>query len=111
MSIAVVDNYDSFTYNLVQYLEELGSEPKVFRNDEVTVDELGAFAGIVISPGPGRPEDAGVSTAAIGPGETDLLKPRGSPALIVGRVSVLGDFFTPGWTEEATVVGCRHAKP
>jgi anthranilate synthase/aminodeoxychorismate synthase-like glutamine amidotransferase len=63
--IAVVDNYDSFTYNLVQYLAELGSEPKVFRNDEVTVDALGAFGGIVISPGPGRPEDAGVSTAAI----------------------------------------------
>src|ERR1700694_5646557 len=63
--IAVVDNYDSFTYNLVQYLAELGSEPKVFRNDEVTVDELGTFGGIVISPGPGTPEDAGVSTAAI----------------------------------------------
>jgi len=65
VSIAVVDNYDSFTYNLVQYLEELGSEPRVFRNDEVTVDELGAFAGIVISPGPGTPSDAGVSTAAV----------------------------------------------
>ncbi|MGH7762286.1 MAG: anthranilate synthase component II [Candidatus Dormibacteraceae bacterium] len=63
--IAVVDNYDSFTYNLVQYLAELASEPKVFRNDEVTVEELGAFDGIVISPGPGTPEDAGVSTAAI----------------------------------------------
>src|SRR5260370_24641092 len=63
--IAVVDNYDSFTYNLVQYPAELGSEPKVFRNDEVTVEELGAFDGIVISPGPGTPDDAGVSTAAI----------------------------------------------
>jgi anthranilate synthase/aminodeoxychorismate synthase-like glutamine amidotransferase len=65
VSIVVVDNYDSFTYNLVQYLAELGSEPTVFRNDDVSVEELGAFDGIVISPGPGRPEDAGVSTAAI----------------------------------------------
>ena len=63
--IGVVDNYDSFTYNLVQYLAELGAEPRVFRNDEVTVEELGAFDGIVISPGPGTPDDAGVSTQAI----------------------------------------------
>ena len=63
--IAVVDNYDSFTYNLVQYLAELGAEPRVFRNDEVTVDELGQFDGVVVSPGPGTPDDAGVSTQAI----------------------------------------------
>ena len=63
--LAVVDNYDSFTYNLVQYLAELGAEPAVFRNDAVTVGELGAFDGVVISPGPGTPEEAGVSTEAI----------------------------------------------
>jgi len=63
--LALVDNYDSFTYNLVQYLGELGAEPRVFRNDEVTVAELGEFDGIVISPGPGTPDDAGVSTQAI----------------------------------------------
>ena len=63
--LAMIDNYDSFTYNLVQYMAELGEEPAVFRNDEVTVDELEEFDGIVISPGPGRPEDAGVSTEAI----------------------------------------------
>jgi anthranilate synthase/aminodeoxychorismate synthase-like glutamine amidotransferase len=63
--IAVVDNYDSFTYNLVQYMAELGAEPVVFRNDEVTVSELAGFVGIVISPGPGAPEDAGISTSAI----------------------------------------------
>jgi anthranilate synthase/aminodeoxychorismate synthase-like glutamine amidotransferase len=63
--LAVIDNYDSFTYNLVQYLGELGVEPVVYRNDEVTVGELGAYDGIVISPGPGTPEDAGVSTQAI----------------------------------------------
>ena len=63
--LAMIDNYDSFTYNLVQYMAELGAEPRVFRNDEVSVDELRAFAGVVISPGPGWPADAGVSTAAI----------------------------------------------
>jgi anthranilate synthase/aminodeoxychorismate synthase-like glutamine amidotransferase len=63
--IALIDNYDSFTYNLVQYMAEVGAEPRVFRNDEVTVEELAAFAGIVISPGPGRPEDAGVSNDTI----------------------------------------------
>ncbi|HUZ86241.1 MAG TPA: aminodeoxychorismate/anthranilate synthase component II [Candidatus Baltobacterales bacterium] len=65
MSIALIDNYDSFTYNLVQQMAELGAEPRVFRNDEVTVEELSVFDGIVISPGPGRPEDAGVSNDAI----------------------------------------------
>ena len=65
MPIAMIDNYDSFTYNLVQYMAELGAEPEVFRNDEVTVDELSKFDGIVISPGPGRPEEAGVSTETI----------------------------------------------
>jgi anthranilate synthase/aminodeoxychorismate synthase-like glutamine amidotransferase len=65
MTLALVDNYDSFTYNLVQYLAELGDEPRVFRNDEVTVKELGTYDGIVISPGPGTPDDAGISTEAI----------------------------------------------
>jgi anthranilate synthase/aminodeoxychorismate synthase-like glutamine amidotransferase len=64
-NLAVIDNYDSFTYNLVQYLAELGAEPRVFRNDEVTVEQLGEYDGIVISPGPGRPDEAGVSTEAI----------------------------------------------
>lgn len=63
--LAVIDNYDSFTYNLVQYLGELGVEPAVFRNDSVTVGELAGYDGIVISPGPGRPEEAGISTQAI----------------------------------------------
>jgi len=65
MQLAMVDNYDSFTYNLVQYLAELGAEPVVFRNDDVTVDELAKFDGIVISPGPGTPDDAGISNEAI----------------------------------------------
>ena len=65
--VFVLDNYDSFTYNLVQYLGELGVDIWVKRNDEVTVDEIAASrpAAIVISPGPGRPEDAGVTMAVI----------------------------------------------
>src|ERR1700694_375019 len=62
--LAVIDNYDSFTFNLVQYLGELGVEPVVYRNDVVTVGELAGYDGIVISPGPGTPEDAGISTQA-----------------------------------------------
>ena len=65
--IAVIDNYDSFTYNLVQYLGELGVEVRVFRNDAVTVDELDVLdpSHVVISPGPGDPSDAGVSRQVI----------------------------------------------
>ena len=65
--LLMVDNYDSFTYNLVQYLGELGAEVEVVRNDDVDVDALMARAadGLVISPGPGTPDDAGVSVAAI----------------------------------------------
>ena len=63
--LAMIDNYDSFTYNLVQYMAELGAEPTVFRNDEVTVEQLAEFDGIVISPGPGTPDDAGVSNDAV----------------------------------------------
>ena len=65
--IAVIDNYDSFTYNLVQYLGGLGAEVSVRRNDKVTVAELKemAPAGLLISPGPGEPRDAGVSEDAI----------------------------------------------
>jgi anthranilate synthase component II len=65
--IVVVDNYDSFVYNLVQYIGELGGDPIVVRNDAVGVAELEAMEpdGILISPGPGRPEDAGISCAVI----------------------------------------------
>ena len=67
MKVLLVDNYDSFTYNLAQYLGELGHAPLVRRNDRITLDEIAAFAPdrIVISPGPGRPEDAGVSVQVI----------------------------------------------
>ncbi|MDQ3476590.1 MAG: aminodeoxychorismate/anthranilate synthase component II [Actinomycetota bacterium] len=65
--ILVVDNYDSFVFNLVQYLAQLGAECVVRRNDEVSVDDLDGLGvdGVLISPGPGRPEDAGVSVPLV----------------------------------------------
>ena len=65
--IAVLDNYDSFTYNLVQYLGTLGAQVEVYRNDAITPEALAArpLEGLVISPGPGEPRDAGISEAAI----------------------------------------------
>ena len=65
--IVVIDSYDSFVYNIVQYLGELGAEPVVVRNDAKTVAEVEALSpdGILLSPGPGRPEDAGIICEAI----------------------------------------------
>ena len=76
--VLVIDNYDSFVYNLVQYLGELDAEPVVHRHDEVSLAELGAWApdAVLVSPGPGRPEDAGVSNEAI-----RVLGGRGVPVL------------------------------
>lgn len=74
--ILVVDNYDSFVYNLVQYLAQLGAEVDVVRNDQVTVDHARTYDGVLISPGPGTPEDAGACIDIV----------RGC----AGRVPVLG---------------------
>jgi len=76
--LLVVDNYDSFTYNLVQYLGELGAEIRVHRNDEITVAEVERMqpARIVISPGPGRPENAGITP--------DLIRRFGATTPILG---------------------------
>ncbi len=65
--LLMIDNYDSFTYNLVQYFGELGAEVKVFRNDQITIEEIEALNPdhLVISPGPCTPNEAGVSVAAI----------------------------------------------
>ena len=71
MKLLMIDNYDSFTYNIVQYFGELGAEVEVFRNDEITLDDIGARleAGqldrLVVSPGPCSPAEAGISVAAI----------------------------------------------
>ena len=76
--ILVLDNYDSFTYNLVQYLGELGAQVQVVRNDATTVDaiEQSRPERIVISPGPGRPEDAGLTM--------DVIRRLGSHTPILG---------------------------
>ncbi len=65
--LLMIDNYDSFTYNLVQYLGELGEDVRVYRNDEITLEQIEALhpARIVVSPGPCTPNEAGVSVAAI----------------------------------------------
>jgi anthranilate synthase/aminodeoxychorismate synthase-like glutamine amidotransferase len=76
--ILLIDNYDSFTFNLAQYLGELGHGPKVRRNDEITLGEVEAMhpGRIVISPGPGRPENAGVSV--------DIIRTMGSSVPVLG---------------------------
>ncbi|MDA2932487.1 anthranilate/aminodeoxychorismate synthase component II, partial [Nitrospinae bacterium AH-259-F20] len=65
--ILVIDNYDSFTYNLVQYLGELGEAPQVWRNDKITLEEIEQLAPerIVISPGPCTPSEAGISVDVV----------------------------------------------
>jgi anthranilate synthase/aminodeoxychorismate synthase-like glutamine amidotransferase len=67
MKVLVIDNYDSFAYNLVQYMGELGAEVDAVRNDRATVEELlaGAYDRCVVSPGPGVPDDAGISLEAV----------------------------------------------
>ena len=76
--ILLIDNYDSFTFNLAQYLGELGHAPAVRRNDEITLGEVEAMrpSRIVISPGPGRPEDAGISV--------ELIKTIGATVPVLG---------------------------
>ncbi len=63
--ILVIDNYDSFVYNLVQYLGQIGAETTVLRNDEVTVEAAAEYDGVLVSPGPGTPEEAGVSITMV----------------------------------------------
>ena len=76
--LLLIDNYDSFTFNLAQYLGELGAPPLVKRNDEITLDQIGDLRPerIVISPGPGRPEDAGISV--------DLIRRFGASVPVLG---------------------------
>jgi anthranilate synthase component 2 len=77
MNILVLDNYDSFTYNLVQYVERVGGfSVQVHRNDQITLDEVDAFDKIIISPGPGIPAEAGITL--------DLIRNYGSRKSILG---------------------------
>jgi anthranilate synthase/aminodeoxychorismate synthase-like glutamine amidotransferase len=102
--LLLIDNYDSFTYNLFQYLSELGAEVRVVRNDAMTAEQIEELAPdrIVISPGPGNPDDAGVSCEVIG--------------RLAGRVPILGVCLGHqciGAAFGATVVGAgeiRHGK-
>jgi para-aminobenzoate synthetase component 2 len=74
--ILVVDNYDSFVYNLVQYLQQLQAETTVLRNDEVTPDDVTSYDGVLLSPGPGTPEEAGACV--------DIVKEKGGQVPIFG---------------------------
>jgi para-aminobenzoate synthetase component 2 len=74
--ILVVDNYDSFVYNLVQYLQQLQADTTVLRNDEVTPDDVSAYDGVLLSPGPGTPEEAGACV--------DIVREKGSEVPIFG---------------------------
>jgi anthranilate synthase component 2 len=99
--ILMIDNYDSFTYNLIQYMEQLGASVRVSRNDAITLEEVEALApsGIMISPGPGRPESAGIVL--------DLI-PRFS-----GRIPILGVCLghqAIGMAFGARVVYAEHVK-
>jgi anthranilate/para-aminobenzoate synthase component II len=118
--VLLLDNYDSFTFNLAQYLGELGAPPLVKRNDEISLDEIDAMkpSHIVISPGPGRPEDAGISVA--------LIQRFGASTPVLG-VCLVSQPFTAGRyhslvvaeplpdvleisarTDDGTIMGVRH---
>jgi len=76
LRILVVDNYDSFVYNLVQYLQQLQADTTVLRNDEVTADQVSEYDGVLLSPGPGTPEEAGACV--------DIVKEKGGEVPIFG---------------------------
>ena len=102
MRTLVIDNYDSFTYNLVQYLGELGAEIEVLRNDAASLEDLLSreTSGVVISPGPGRPESAGVSVAAV-----EAFARRGKPVLGVclGHQAI-GEAFGGQFAQARTIM-------
>ena len=91
--LLMIDNYDSFTYNLVQYFGELGAKVKVFRNDEITLEQIASMqpAQLVISPGPCSPAEAGISVPAIREfaGKPDCLE-------------------VTAWTDDGEIMGVRH---
>lgn len=97
--LLIIDNYDSFTYNLVQYFGELKAEMKIFRNDALTIEKIKQMkpSRIVISPGPGRPEDAGVTV--------DVIKE------FSGKVPILGVCLghqAIGYAYGGKIIGAKH---
>jgi len=123
--ILVIDNYDSFTYNLVQYLGELGAEVVVKRNDAVTVDDIREIGpdGVLISPGPGRPEEAGVSLELIAKlgaetpifgvclGHQSIAQHFGALVVRAERLMHIPDELeVTAWTDRDEVMGLRHTR-
>ena len=117
--VLVIDNYDSFVYNLVQYLGELGAEPLVHRSDELTLEQIVALDpdAVLISPGPGRPEDAGLSNAVIEhfAGRRPVLGVCLGHQCIgqvyggdVVRAPVPNELEVTAWTDDGIVMGLRH---
>jgi anthranilate synthase component 2 len=99
--LLVLDNYDSFTYNLVQYAGELGAEPVVYRNDALSTDDAIGLrpSAIIISPGPGTPGDAGISIPLIRPGAPgdrgSVRREGGSGRSLDAREDHLGSPYRP----------------
>ena len=119
MRVLVIDNYDSFTYNLVQYLGELGAEVLVRRNDEVTPEDVLELHPdrIVVSPGPCTPKEAGVSVEVIEKVSGQVPVYRGVQqgfeatryhSLVIEPESLPEDLLVTSRTEDGTIMGVRH---
>src|ERR671911_152623 len=108
--LLVIDNYDSFTYNLVQYLGELGEDVRVYRNDKISLDEITALhpSRIVISPGPCTPNEAGISVRTIYRGLPDPFEATRYHSLIVNRTNLPACFDISAETAEGEIMGLRH---
>ena len=113
--LLMIDNYDSFTFNLVQYFGELGQKVKVLRNDEVNLDQIEDLNPefIVISPGPCTPNEAGISIDTIDGSE--IFKNIESPfqatryhSLVIDPETLSKDFSVNAWTEDGTIMGIKH---
>ena len=109
MRVLILDNYDSFTYNLVQYIGELGGDPIVFRNDALSIEDARGLEPdrLVISPGPGRPEDAGLSIEymqELGPQIPTLGVCLGLQAAVVGFGGSVGLALEPRHGKTSPIV-------
>ena len=110
--ILLIDNYDSFTYNLYQYLCELGAEVEVVRNDQITLDEIKEKQPekIVISPGPRTPDKAGISNEIIATfaGISSPFEAIRYHSLAVYRDDLPEELEVTAWTENGLIMGVRH---
>ena len=112
MLIAIIDNYDSFTFNLVHYILNAGADVEVFRNDSISNDELKALNldAIVISPGPGRPEHAGISLDVVKcfSGINKTFTAMRDHSLAVARENFPDCLIITSKTEDEEIMGFRH---